>query len=261
MVQTATEVEDYANTVEPGSPLPARILVPARVPVPVLTHPALSCRQFFPGFINSVARHGVVAAILFSIVLSSAVISRAQDEPPPVARLSVVDGEASVLRGDDTTSWATAAANTPLIAGDAVFAGPDSRLELQLDHNNVLRLARQTQVRIANLTEDQIQIEVSQGLADFVVLRDADLGEGARLEPSVEIDTPNVAVRPLIPGVYRIQVDSDSHVEITVRKGQAEVFTPEGSTTVERDKTITVEGTDSPEYRLAQADEPDDWDG
>src|SRR5438105_2949074 len=166
MVQTATEVEDYANTVEPGSPLPARILVPARVPVPVLTHPALSCRQFFPGFINSVARHGVVAAILFSIVLSSAVISRAQDEPPPVARLSVVDGEASVLRGDDTTSWATAAANTPLIAGDAVFAGPDSRLELQLDHNNVLRLARQTQVRIANLTEDQIQIEVSQGLAD-----------------------------------------------------------------------------------------------
>ena len=36
----------------------------------------------------------------------------------------MVDGEASVLRGDDTTSWATAAANTPLIAGDAVFAGP-----------------------------------------------------------------------------------------------------------------------------------------
>jgi len=203
----------------------------------------------------------ILLGLVAVLAIDGATTLRAQDETPPaVARLSLIDGEASLLRGDDASGWIGAAVNAPLVAGDSVFAGPDSRAEIQLDPNSILRLAEQTQVRVANLNEDQIQIEVSQGLMDFVVLQDAALGEGTSLEPNVEIDTPNVAVRPQVPGVYRIQVNSDSQVEITVRKGRVEVFTSEGSTTVERGKTISIQGTDSPEYQVAEAESPDDWD-
>jgi len=114
-------------------------------------------------------------------------------------------------------------------------------------------------VRIASLTEDRIQIEVSQGLIDFVIL-DASRGEGSSLEPNPEIDMPGVAVQPLAPGVYRIQVDSDSQGQITVRQGRVEVFSPVGSITFERGTTIAVQGTDSPEYQTAATESPDDWD-
>jgi hypothetical protein len=206
-------------------------------------------------------RNIILAVSVSCLILSAVHASRAQDDTPPaVARLSVIEGEGSLLRGDDPTSWISATVNTPLVPGDSVLSGPNSRAEIQLDHNNVLRLAERTQVRIASLTEDQIQIEVSQGLMNFAVLQDAGFGEGASLQPFVEIDTPNVAVRPLLPGVYRIRVDSDAQVEITVRKGRAEVFASGGSTTVEQDKTLTARGTNAPEYRLAPADSVDDWD-
>jgi hypothetical protein len=205
-------------------------------------------------------RNVVLAVSISCLILSAVRASRAQDKtPPPVARLSLINGEASLLRGDDTTSWVSATLNTPLVTGDSVFAGPDSRVEIQLDPNNVVRLAGQSQVRIASLMDDRIRIEVSQGLIDFVTL-DASRGEDSSFEPNSEIDMPNVAARPLVSGVYRIQVDSDSQTQITVRKGRVEVLSPEGSTTVERGTMITVQGTDSPEYQTAEAESPDDWD-
>lgn len=53
-------------------------------------------------------------------------------------------------------------------------------------------------MRIASLTEDRLQIEVSQGLIDFVIL-DASRGEGPSLEPNAEIDMPSVAARQAFP--------------------------------------------------------------
>ena len=150
-------------------------------------------------------RNVILAVSISCLILSIVRTSRAQAEtPPPVARLTVIDGEASLLRGDDTTGWVSATVDTPLVPADSVFAGPDSRVEIQLDHNHVLRLAGQTQVRIASLTDDRIQIEISQGLMDFVVFGDASRGEGLSLETNSEVDMPNIAARPLIPGAYRI---------------------------------------------------------
>jgi hypothetical protein len=76
----------------------------------------------------------------------------------------------------------------------------------------------------------------------------------------VEIDTPNVAVRPLQPGRYRVEVNSDSETNVIVRDGQAEVSTPEGSTTVKAGDAITIRGADNAEYKVAEAPGSDDWD-
>jgi len=53
-----------------------------------------------------------------------------------------------------------------------------------------------------NLSRTQIQLQVGQGLVNYDVLKDS--------EANVEIDTPNVAIRPhMNEGSYRITVNSN----------------------------------------------------
>jgi hypothetical protein len=191
--------------------------------------------------------------------------SIAQDEPAPEearsaeedvsapgeARISVIQGDVSTIRGD-STDWVATTVNAPVARGDSIATGQGSRTELQLDYANVLRLDQGTEVKVADLTRTRIQIQVASGLVDFVVLKGT--------EADVEIDTPNMAVHPMGEGVYRIQVNSAEETQLTVRKGQAEVTTPQGSTNVDNGQVIYVKGTDNPEYQLAQAEGKDDWD-
>src|SRR5580692_4641418 len=52
-----------------------------------------------------------------------------QDQPgQPVARLGVINGEASVRRGD-SGEWVAAALNAPLMAGDSVSVAPNGSAE------------------------------------------------------------------------------------------------------------------------------------
>ena len=89
---------------------------------------------------------------------------------------------------------------------------------------------------------------------NFDVLRDS--------EADVEIQTPNVSIHPQRnEGSYRILVNSDGETIIDVRKGSAEISTPQGSTRVERDQRITIEGNaDNAQYNVSAAYSKDDWD-
>ena len=189
----------------------------------------------------------MLAAVL---VITGASYAGAQLQPG-VARVSLIHGDVTTQRGD-SGDWVNANLNTPLTAGDKVATGPDSRAELQLDYANVLRLADNANATVADLTRDRIQVQLGLGLADFSQLRDTNA--------NVEIDTPNVAVRPLRPGVYRIQVNSAAETQVIVRQGEAEVTTPQGSTRVQSGQQITVEGTNNPEYQTVSAPQRDDWD-
>jgi len=179
-----------------------------------------------------------------------------QQAPAPqpqtaVGRISLIDGNLSTQRGD-SGSWVADTVNTPVVPGDQLSTGPHSRAEVELDFANVLRLDHDTQAQIANLTQGQVQVQVAQGQADFVVIRDG----GA----APEIDTPNVAIHPAGRGTYRIEVDSPTVTRVTVREGQAQVSTPQGSTNVQQGQTITVQGSDNPEYKIDEAPGHDAWD-
>src|ERR1700704_4045174 len=79
------------------------------------------------------------------------VISSAQmNIPPGVARISLIQGDVSVQRGD-TGDWTAAAVNQPLVGGDRISTGANSKTELQLDHANILRLGNNSQAKIAIL--------------------------------------------------------------------------------------------------------------
>ncbi len=171
---------------------------------------------------------------------------------PGVARVSFIHGDVTMQRGH-SGDFSSLALNTPLVTGDKVATGDGSRTELQLDYANILRLDQNAQATLATLDKDRIQVQVSQGLAHYSVLK------GSRAD--VEIDTPNVSIHPVREGRYRVQVNSDGDTLVTVNDGEAQVSTSEGSTTAKRDQLITVRGTGTEaQFKVTEAPKTDDWD-
>jgi hypothetical protein len=70
-----------------------------------------------------------------------------------------------------------------------------------------------------------------------------------------------VAIHPrLKEGVYRIEVNG-GETRLIVRKGEAQISTPQGSTNVEKGQAVTVRGSgDDTQYKVADAPSKDSWD-
>ena len=170
-----------------------------------------------------------------------------------VARISLIRGDVSTQRGD-SGDWSAAALNQPLMTGDKVSTGDDARSELQLDFANTMRLAPDTRTNIANLTRKDIQIQVGEGLVTYTVSKDS--------EAEPEIDTPNVSIHPAHQdGVFRIEVHADGDTIVIVRKGSAQISTPQGATEIREGDMATIRGTsDEAQYKVQSAPDRDDWD-
>jgi hypothetical protein len=178
----------------------------------------------------------------------------AQEDAPEhgVARISLIDGDVSVRRGD-SGEWVAAAVNGPLVVGDSLVTGAGARAEIQFDYANMLRLSSDTEVRISQLENGRAQVQVARGTTMLSVLRDSQV--------EIEVDTPNVAVRPVQQGMYRIGVSPDGQSEVTVRDGEAEVSTPSGAERVRAGSTMLVRGpATDPLFQVARAAAPDSWD-
>jgi hypothetical protein len=169
-----------------------------------------------------------------------------------VARISVLNGDVSLRRGDSGDVVA-AAVNAPVMGGDAILTGSSSRGEVQLDSANMLRFAPNSEIRFVGMDTKYFQMQIASGT---VLLRV--LGPG---EAQVELDTPSVAVRALRPGVYRITVREDGTSEITVRSGEAEIGSPRGTERLAAGRTMNARGQASdPEYQVTGAIPYDSWD-
>jgi hypothetical protein len=170
-----------------------------------------------------------------------------------VARISMIRGDVSTQRGD-TGDWSAATVNAPVMSGDRVSTADNARAELQLDYSNVLRLGSNSQANITSLSKNQIQVQLGQGIATYVVFKNS--------EAEPEIDTPNVSIHPAHQdGSFRIEVRPDGDTVITARNGEAQVTTQQGSTEIRRGDMITVRGTaEDAQYKISGAPDSDDWD-
>jgi hypothetical protein len=170
-----------------------------------------------------------------------------------VARISMIHGDVSTQRGD-SGEWSAATLNQPVVTGDKVSTGDSARAELQLDYANTLRIGPNSKANIANLTKKQIQIQLGQGIANYSVWNNS--------EAEPEIDTPNVSVHPAHQdGVFRVEVRPDGDTLVIVRKGEAQISTPQGSTEIRSGEMATVRGDiNSAQYKIGNAPDPDDWD-
>jgi hypothetical protein len=176
------------------------------------------------------------------------------DNSPGVARISLIRGDVSTQRGD-SGDWSAAALNAPLMAGDKISTGDNSRTELQLDPSNILRLGDQSRAQVSALSRTGIQVQIAQGLVSYSVFKNS--------EAEPEIDTPNVAIHPARQdGSFGITVSPDgSETQIAVRKGEAEISTPQGSTRVTKGQLAVVRGTGNDvAYKIDEAPGKDDWD-
>jgi hypothetical protein len=170
-----------------------------------------------------------------------------------VGRVSMIHGDVSTQRGDSGT-WSAAVLNQPVVNGDKVSTGPGGRAEVQLDFANILRLGPNAQANIANFTHKYIQIQLGQGMANYSVFNES--------EAEPEIDTPNVAVHPAHKDVVlRIEVRPDGDSIVVVRKGEAQISTPQGIGEVKQGEMATVRGSGADaKYKISPAPERDDWD-
>ena len=180
---------------------------------------------------------------------------RAQDQNDlkrGVARISLMDGEVSVRRGD-TGEWVAGVINAPLMTDDRISTGQNSRAEIEFDSANVLRIGGNAEIHLALLENGNYKIEIPKGTVTFRVLRPSNA--------AVELNTPSVSVRPTHEGTFRITVTEDGESEITARSGDVEVFTPKGTQWVYAGQTMMARGDPSdPEFQMTGAIPIDDWD-
>lgn len=201
---------------------------------------------------------------ILAVLLAGTAVVRAQQPPPQqqdddgyapehgVARISLVNGDVSVRRGD-SGELSAAVMNGPLVVNDMLSTGPNGRAEIQFDFGNMIRVGPGSEVRLGELEDRRYLVQVATGTTTFRVLRDS----GA----DVEISTPTVSVRPAEQGSYRVTVFPDGTTEITVRVGRAEIFSPRGTETLTVGRTMEARGTPSdPEYMINGAIPQDEWD-
>ena len=168
-----------------------------------------------------------------------------------VARISLTNGDVSTRRGD-SGDWVAATVNAPVVEGDTVATGSGSRAEIQMDYSNLIRLDAETEVKMTNLGERNFRVQIFNGRMTYSELQGG--------EADVDIETPHAAIRPHKNGRYEIETRVGETV-IQVRKGQAEVFTSQGTETVDRGRMLVVrDGPEGIQVRLTSDEPRGDWD-
>ena len=181
--------------------------------------------------------------------------ARAQDPDDlkrGVARISLINGDVSVRRGD-SGEWVAGVVNAPLLTDDRIATGANSREEVEFDSSNVLRIGGNAEVRLAQLESGIYHLGIAKGTVTYRILHAS--------QANAELDTPSVSVRPSREGSYRITVNEAGETEITARAGDVEVFTPRGSQWVYNGQSMMARGTAAdPEFQMVTALSYDDWD-
>jgi hypothetical protein len=210
------------------------------------------------------AKRRVAIAVLLLLVVSTigVVVAQVADVPagpgpgavgrtPP--RLGFIDGQVSFWR-PGAEEWVTARLNTALAPGDELYTGSPGNVELQIGGRAYVRAWAGTQLGLASLEPDFVQLKVTTGYVSL------DL---RRLDPghTIEVDTPNAAFTIEVPGYYRIDVTENRTTFITRRSGRATVTPAAGSAaTVAPSEEVVVEGPDGSRVATYVAPELDVWD-
>src|SRR5215510_5112502 len=169
-----------------------------------------------------------------------------------VARISAMSGDVTVRRGDSGEDVA-AELNAPLVALDHVYTNGAAQAEIQFDAANFLRLAPDSEVRLAELADRDYLVQLSAGTLTFRVLDDSDA--------QAEISTSNLSIRPRKEGTYRITVHDDRNTEVTVRSGEAEIYVGGKSDRLRAGQTLIVTGdAANPQQSYDLTIPRDDWD-
>ncbi len=210
------------------------------------------------------SRLSMPAALLFllSVILLSSTPALADDtyedeyeEHARVLRISLLKGEVSVKRvGED--EWDEARLNAPLVEGDLLATGRDSRVEIQVDARNFVRLGPDSVLKVVTLRDEGLALSLSEGTATVRLARfDKD-------KEYFELDAPATTVAAEKTGLYRLDVERDGAVRVSVRDdGRARIYSQDSGFVLRNGRTARLAGGGvERDWEFAAALGFDEWD-
>lgn len=185
------------------------------------------------------------AAVILTACLCAAQIMLAQNDqndqsdqgnpPARVARVSYLSGKVS-LQQAGVHQWSEASLNYPMTTNDRLYTDQGARAELEVG-SAAVRLSEATDLTIANLNEQFMQLGLAQGAVRVSIY---DLPQGN----SVEVDTPNGALTLLRSGYYRVDTfPNDNTTLVGVYSGDVQLSGGGLSQTVHGGQAVKLTGS------------------
>ena len=173
-----------------------------------------------------------------------------------VVRVSLINGEVSLKRNGNS-DWERARLNFPLVEGDTVSTDPRSRLEIQVDARNFVRLEEKTILRIVALRDEGVALSIVEGTASVR------LAKFDRDHEYFEVDAPKVTIAFEKEGLYRIDVPNEGHIRLTARDGgRARIYSETSGFALRDGRTaeLIADGSNEGDWELLTAASNDVWD-
>jgi hypothetical protein len=190
--------------------------------------------------------------ILLMGLLASTVYGDEGDPPARVARLSFAQGKVS-FQPSGESAWSEASVNRPMTTGDRLYTDPGASAEIEVGPY-VVRLSGATDVTLANLNDQLMQLGVGQGSLRVTVYE-------MPANNSVEVDTPNGALLLQSAGSYRVDAATGGNsTQVTVNAGNLQITAGDLSKTLANGQAVTLKGTGPVTAADAQVPPPDDFD-
>lgn len=162
---------------------------------------------------NKSMRVFVSLSLLITVSIFINSVSYGNDLPElRVARISHIEGQVTMERMSDD-GWIEATINTPLMAGDKIYAGLDARAEIQLDDEVVVRLDRDTFLHFEFLDDDLTQLRVVQGTMAIHA------HPVSYYRPQIVLSSVFFSARITDHAKARLQIEEQGPAELRVRKG------------------------------------------
>ena len=172
-----------------------------------------------------------------------------------VVRISLLTGEVKVKR-QGSEDWERARLNSPLVEGDTLSTEPQSRVEIQIDARNFLRIGSHSILKIVTLRDEGVALSIVEGSASLRLAKfDSD-------KEFFEVDAPKSTFAAEKPGLYRIDVGKDGRVRLTARDGgRARIYSQKSGFALRDGRTaeLIIDGADAGEWEMSVATERDTW--
>jgi len=165
---------------------------------------------------GAVRRGGGGLSVLLLLVAAAVAV---QAQAWVIARVSFYIGEVGA-RKSGTEEWAQVALKQPLFSGDAIRTAAESRLEIKVDEESVVRIGENSELEITkpnlmNLAGGETQAKLKKGKIWSNVKK---MAEDQR---RMTVSTPTV-VAAIRGTVFRIDVPEDSLTVLRVYEGSVE---------------------------------------
>lgn len=220
---------------------------------------------------KTLARSFLSLLLLLTIVHFAATLARAAadddnnddnysddyEETARVARISLLAGDVS-LRRAGSDKWERAALNAPLVEGDRLATGASSRVEIQIDARNFVRVGEYATLDIVTLRDEGVALSLPEGTATLRLARFDHAHE------YFEIDAPGTTIAAERTGLYRLDVEHDGKVRVSVRdSGLARIYSESSGFTLRDGRTasmVKVGSSDEADWDFAELRPFDNWD-